>query len=80
MTKEQVVAALQGLPPGGPRLHLAMRLLKKSQGHIATKLNLSQPTVSQIVTDKRPTSPEERAVIAKALKLTVEDLFGQEAA
>ena len=75
MTREQLLPAIQGIPPGGPRIKVAMMLLKKRQRQLAKRLRVSQSTFSLIVTNQRDADPGEREVIADSLGLAVADLW-----
>jgi transcriptional regulator with XRE-family HTH domain len=79
MTRDELRTALQGVPVGHLRVKVAMTLLGESQHAVARKIGLSQGTVCYIVNGTRDVEPTERGLIAKALGLTVADLFGEEA-
>jgi hypothetical protein len=75
MTREQLLPAIQGVPPGGPRIKVALMLLRKPQRQIAKRLKVSQSTFSLIVTSRRDADAHERQVIADSLGLAVGDLW-----
>lgn len=76
MTKDDLRAALSGMPAGAMRVRAAFMLTRKSQADAGRRLRCSQSLISQIATGRRDASPDERRALARFFGLAVEDLFG----
>ncbi len=79
MTKDALREALKAIPIQR-RLAVALAVAELKQQDIADRTGLSEVEFSRIVRGRRqPTEPQRKA-IAKALGLSVADLFGEEVA
>lgn len=80
MTRDDLKRALDNIPAGHLRLRAAFAITGKRQTVVARRVGISNSTLSRIADGSRPISTDEQRGIARAFGLTVEDIFGQEAA
>jgi transcriptional regulator with XRE-family HTH domain len=79
MTKREIRATLATVP-ADRRLTVAFALADVQQKEIAAQAGVSAATLSRTAAGLRSASDDERRAIARALDLSVADLFGQEVA
>jgi transcriptional regulator with XRE-family HTH domain len=79
MTKREIRATLATVP-ADRRLTVAFALADVQQKEIAAQVGVSAATLSRTAAGLRLPSDDERRAIARALDLSVSDLFGQEVA
>ncbi len=79
MTRDAIREALQAVPVQ-KRLAVVFALTDLSQQEVAARIGMATPTFSKTVSGWRQPSDKERRAIAKAIGLSVADLFGEEVA
>lgn len=77
MTKDALREALRPVPIER-RLAVALAAASLKQQDVADKAGIGDAIFSRIVSGRRPSTPDERKAISKALGLAVVDLFGEE--
>ena len=79
MTRDALRDALQAVPVE-KRLAVVFALTGLSQQEVAARIGMATPTFSKTVSGWRQASDKERRAIAKAIGLSVTDLFGEQVA
>ena len=79
LTKTALREAVQGVPLER-RLAVAIAALGVKKQDVADAAGIESSLFSRVLTGRREASDDEREAIAKAVGLTVSDLFGEQAA
>lgn len=80
MTRDEIKQMLTAVPAGRERVRVAITLTGAKQIRVAAKAGMSSSLLSLILHGHRSCARAQQRAIAKAIGLSVSDLFGEEVA